>query len=177
MTEQESQRFREMEVKMAAMEPKLNRLDEEIFNHEGVKGVKTIVLEHIATTKNRDDEIEKKLEATALLLNGPSGKPESGFVYQVLAYLEEAKKRSWTRSQKIGVAAWAVPLTLGVLWFCAANVYTFVKKVDDAIQVINEIHQTRDIHQNKSNPQGPVGETQNAHNQQDAIFQKLQSAR
>lgn len=112
--------------------------------------------------------LEKKFEKIDLILNGTPDHPENGFVHQVLAYLENDKKRHWTRTQKLGFAAFAVPLLFTALWYATTSAYAFIQKVDNAIKAIDDIHKTRALPLAIPNFTGQID---TAHNQQDAAFE------
>ena len=49
----QDQKLTSLEAKISAMEPTIQRLDNEFFNHDGGDGLKTIVLKHIAAVNQR----------------------------------------------------------------------------------------------------------------------------
>ena len=55
----QTDRLAELERRMNTMEPTLRRIDNEFFNHDGGKGLKTIVLEHFAAD-DREHKLEKE---------------------------------------------------------------------------------------------------------------------
>ena len=57
-----AERLSELEKDMAALAPRVDRLDEELFNHSGMPGLKTLVVKHIAHVETLEEERDKALK-------------------------------------------------------------------------------------------------------------------
>ena len=98
--------FKELRDRVAAMEPTLDKLSNEFFNHDGGDGLKTIVLKHIARVDERaavEKEFREKRDA------------------EIKAALEKNNNRVMGWLGFIGVLFAGLTLLLGVLAFLEGN--------------------------------------------------------
>lgn len=89
-----------------------------------------------------------KLEKLQTALSGSEGHPEEGFIFKAELFFNAAIQEShkkWTRMQKLVAASIVVPILAGLIGWGAVGGYTFVKRVDEGLDQLKQIHKSQGL--------------------------------